>query len=230
MAVSLARTGLAEARYFLKQARENQAEYGRGDPVPFVANLKASIVWGRTVTFLLQKEFNSRPDWLEWYEPHQQRMAASQLHRFILDARNMVLKEGPVELGRTLTVSIESALAAFVSVGAEVKIIRGQPWFKRSPKILWQDAREATLRPYRRWKSQLDERRRIEAKRKAAREQAEAEQASRPPPPPPVVHFAHEAFRDRAAVDVVAEYLEDMERLVVEAEARFGADPRSSGA
>jgi hypothetical protein len=220
---SLARSGLAKARQFLKQTSDQQDAYGRGDSVPFVANLEASIVWGRTVTLLLQKEFNSRPDWLEWYEPQRQRMAASALHRFMLDARNFVLKEGPLELSRTLTVSVESALLVILSERAEVKIIRGQPWYKRSPKILWEDAREAVVRPFRRWKSRREERRRIEAKRRAI-QQAEADRASRTPPPHAVVHFAHEPFRDRAAVDVVGEYLDDMERLVAEAETRFGND------
>ena len=216
MSTSIARTGLHKAQFFLAQAALHQSEYARSGVLPFVANLEAAIVWGRSVTFLLKKEFSKLPDFDQWYSPRQMSMEQNDLHRFFLDARNLVLKEGPVPLARSITVHVESALAVVASSTVEVTVVRGAPWYRRHPRILWEDLKWHLLRPYRRWKTNRDEARRVAAARRQAQETTE-----RGPSDTVIVHFVDPAFHNRAAVDLVRDYLNSMKQLVNEAEAKF---------
>jgi hypothetical protein len=48
---------LDKARFFLAQAEKAEAAAHSGDRLPFVTNIEAAIIYGRSVTFHLQKNF-----------------------------------------------------------------------------------------------------------------------------------------------------------------------------
>jgi len=170
--------------------------------------IDASIVFGRSVTFHLQKECGNHPEFDSWYEKQQEGLRKDAVARFLLDRRNYILKEGPVRLGREMTVSIAECLVLSDSI--ETQVVRAKPWYRRPPTILWQDTREWVMRPIRRW-------RRERASMRLARSgkgQTETRVED-------VLHFDHEEWRDRSAFDVLEMYLKQLDRIVSNAEARF---------
>jgi hypothetical protein len=85
-----------------------------------------------------------------------------------------------------------------------MKVKRAAPWYKRPPRILWEDSKRAILSPWREWRESRREKRRIEAQRREA-------QASRLTPTAPKVqfYFASEnpVAKAKPAVELVYEYL-----------------------
>ena len=74
------------------------------NPSPaFRFNVEAAIVFARSVTFHIQKEFSARPDFEEWYSPWQKRLAASPTCAYFLEKRNFVLKQGRLNLCYNIT-------------------------------------------------------------------------------------------------------------------------------
>ena len=69
---SIARETLQKARLFLKQT-EDQTER---DHKAAATMLEAVVVFTRSVTFHLQKEFASSPGFKEWYEEVRKQLAA----------------------------------------------------------------------------------------------------------------------------------------------------------
>jgi hypothetical protein len=100
-----------------------------------------------------------------------------------------------------------------------MKVTRAAPWYKRPPRILWEDSKRAVLSPWRKWREARREKRRIEAQRREA-------QASRVTPAAPKVqfYFASEnpVARDKPAVELVYEYLRRIETEIETFERRFG--------
>jgi hypothetical protein len=101
-----------------------------------------------------------------------------------------------------------------VSGHLEARVIRAQPWYRRSPRIWWQDARSAVLRPIFRWHRW----------REAAASSLSAMRRRFERPPRLTVN---EYFLDDpeglncSAVVLVAEYLDRLEAIVSEAENSF---------
>ena len=60
------------------------------DPDDFVTSLNAALVALRSVSFMLNKERASIPDFDTWYAPHVERYARDPLMRWLKDARNYV--------------------------------------------------------------------------------------------------------------------------------------------
>jgi hypothetical protein len=80
---------VAEAELFLqKMAKVSFA------PATFNSYLSAFLSACRTVTLALQ-QFTNIPGFLEWYEPHRDRLKTDQLAKFFLEARNDHLHGGP---------------------------------------------------------------------------------------------------------------------------------------
>ena len=76
-------------------------------------------------------------------------MKKDPIFAFFLEKRNYVLKEGSAGVYRVVHL-IGKAKIGFSSF-AEINVIRGQPWYHQSPKILWEDLRTAIMKPIRRW-------------------------------------------------------------------------------
>jgi hypothetical protein len=68
-----------------------------GDAEGFRTNLNAAIQALRNVTFVLQSEKRVIPDFDKWYEGWRDRMKADPVLRWLIEARNQVVKRGDLE-------------------------------------------------------------------------------------------------------------------------------------
>ena len=124
---------LKKALLFVRQARNTSPN----DIEALVANFEAAVVFCRSVTFHLQSQFAHSPGFLQWYETKQEHMRRDPLSRFMLEQRNYVLKVGPASIRRVIDVSIVASVLVTATISA--RVIRGQPWYRRSPRILIND-------------------------------------------------------------------------------------------
>jgi len=202
---SVARRTLAKARFFVDQAEL----VGIADREALEAHLEAAIVFGRTVTFHIQNEYCHRPGFKPWYSVLQTKMKEDSIFRFFLNTRNFILKEGPVGVGRVI--SFSGQVTVVPSVSAEVRLIFGKPWYRRSLKILWEDLRAEVLRPIHKWRQ----------RREIARRRARAQQQLGAKATDDNFYFHDSAWSARPALELLREYLTKLEAIVDEAEARF---------
>jgi hypothetical protein len=205
--MSAGRGTLERASFFVDRAEA----LGVTDRAAFQHFLEAAIVFARSVTFHLQKEYAHQPGFETWYALWQQRLKADSLAAFFLEQRNYVLKQGPLEIGKHVDMHLYSTVTMTTSVS--VKVIRAQPWYRRSPTILWQDA----VYPIRNW---LHQRRRHQGWTRQSRSLG-AERA------PSVIvketlRFAEATWNDRPALELLREYLATLSQVVADAEAKFG--------
>ena len=87
---------LAEAHLLWHQALSKYQE-----PDAFRANLNATIQALRNVTFALQSEKHSIANFDEWYGGWRTRLAADPNAMWLIDARNVVVKQGDLEITST---------------------------------------------------------------------------------------------------------------------------------
>lgn len=201
MTALTARETLSASRLFVAQAAQ-----ANDDIAAFRYNLEAAIVFARSVTFHIQKDLNKRPGFDTWYGAWQERLGKSGLARYFLEKRNFVLKQGRVGLRQDATVHIHSGLELRAELG--VTVIRGQPWYRRRPAVLWDDL---TWR-LRQW---LAKRRETARRRRSAAQPSVSNVRTS-------LHRGFVDFRsDEPALKVFAEYLDVLEELVVDAETRF---------
>jgi hypothetical protein len=203
--MSNARETLDKARFFLTEA-ENA---GLDDRKRLERMIEAAIVFGRSVTFHLQKEFAHVDGFSNWYVEQQRKMREDPLCVFFLEKRNFILKEGPVPIGKTITVTMTEAIA--VSSSFSARVLRGKPWYRRHPRILVQDL----LRPMREAWSDLKVRQTRRRRRQAFVDAAQSQAQE-------YLHFDDPDWKARPALDVLDEYLEKLKPVVDEAEEKFG--------
>ncbi len=86
---------LAQAHRRLEDAHRlwHQTADLYSDPDGFRVNLNATIQTLRNVTFALQKQKAVIPSFEAWYQPWQRRMREDPLLRWLVDARNRIVKE-----------------------------------------------------------------------------------------------------------------------------------------
>lgn len=83
----------------LKEAHQlwHQTAERYQDPGGFRVNLNATIQALRNITFVLQKEKNSIPNFKSWYGEWRRRMGEDDVLRWLVEARNKIVKEGDLE-------------------------------------------------------------------------------------------------------------------------------------
>lgn len=96
---------LQEAHQLWHQTADNYQ-----DPTGFRTNLNATIQTVRNVTFILQKEKHSIPDFETWYPEWQERMRQDPVLRWLHQARNIIVKEGDLKTKSTARVTIQTYL------------------------------------------------------------------------------------------------------------------------
>ena len=213
---STASLTLAKAQLFLNQARQADPN----DREKTMANLEAAIVFGRSVTFHLQSQFAHAPGFDTWYAKQQDFLRAQHLSRFLLEQRNYVLKVGPAVVHRIVDVSITERL--FLRDEVTVQVIRGQPWWHRSLKVLLEDA----LYPWRQRIHLWKERREWgKAVKERVQESAEVSTSDE-------LHFSDPEWKDSPAMPLVGKHLAVLSGIVSDAESRFQgfASTRDQGA
>ncbi len=202
-----ARQTLEMVRLLLDMAEDQVV----GERKKFSALFQSAIVFARSITFHLKKEYTHQPGFEDWYSAHEVSLRADPLARFILKTRNFSLKEGTPPFTRHIVAEMHETVR--VVVGMDAVIIRAQPWFRRTPKILWADMIHVAKRIVTKWRRQR-ERRRVQ---KPEREQvARVTQTWK---------FDDPDWDDRPALHLVREYLDKLQSIVMEAEERFGIMP-----
>lgn len=79
------------------------------DPEEFRTQLNALIQALRNVTFVLQKEHRGVPDFDAWYERWQEVMKEDAVLRWLIQARNIIVKEGDLKTHSTATAAIQAS-------------------------------------------------------------------------------------------------------------------------
>jgi hypothetical protein len=201
---SIAAQTVGRASFFLDHAEACASSDRRA----FEHFLEAAIVYARSVTFHLQKQFSNDAGFDDWYRGRQEEMGRDPLNRFLLEKRNYILKEGPVSIRSTISVTISETIVA--SDFLEVQVIRGKSWYKRSLQILFEDLRAPLLQKYLKWKHERE----VARRRKTLDAQQQSEISE-------LLHFEEPEWSSRPATDLVREYIRNLTVIVNEAEMRF---------
>jgi hypothetical protein len=90
------------------------------DPDGFRTNLNALLQALRNVTFVLQKEKRGVPDFDVWYERWRETLAQDGVLRWLVEARNHVVKEGDLETFSTATAAAHASWDAPEEITFEV--------------------------------------------------------------------------------------------------------------
>src|SRR6185369_7198646 len=125
----------------------------------FLPNVNATIQSLRNITFILQSERHSIPDFDEWYQQWRQALAADPIARWIVQARNIVVKQGELELDSTAVVRVltwkdDVLIELPVPPGAPTALIlKNLPLLEllQGSALPRGDLREAVLAIERRW-------------------------------------------------------------------------------
>ena len=204
MPSSVARGTLNAAKFFLEQARAA----GIRDRSTFQHNLEAAIVFGRSVTFHIQKQYAHADGFTEWYALCQERIKADLFAAFVNRQRSFVLKEGPLAVGQSVEVFAVAAVA--LADVLEVRVTGGQPWYRRSPRTLIEDLSRPIRSRMQRWLGQ-------QGRVAISTPKAASGRVSQ------YLVFAQEPWNQRPALELMDEYVSTLGVIVDEVEAKFGA-------
>ena len=174
----------------------------------FLYFIDAAIVFARSVTFCLKKEYKHKPDFNNWYLSKTEMMKEDPIFDFFLGRRNYILKEGSAGVYKLVSLTSEAKIgfSSFVNINA----IRPQPWYRRSLKILWEDFHATIMNPIRKWFW----RRKINRKNLQSQKQSKVRMTEG-------FFFDNPKWKDRPACDLLQEYLSKLEQIVAEAETIF---------
>lgn len=92
----------------LQTARYGLEDYNREKGPRKFAGLRNLIVFGRSVTLVMQKLRSKVENFDEWYAPIQERMSSDTTMRYFVEARNAILKEGTLRTTPHVTASFKS--------------------------------------------------------------------------------------------------------------------------
>jgi len=102
-------TPSAHARINEAHRMWHQTAANYDDPIAFRANLNACIQALRNVTFVLQKEKSRIPDFDNWYFIWQDILKKDNILKWLVDARNIIVKEGDLETQSRVKAAILSS-------------------------------------------------------------------------------------------------------------------------
>ncbi|MBA7631154.1 hypothetical protein ES703_38681 [subsurface metagenome] len=190
---------LNKARFFFEKAVTVETQ----DRTQFCYFFETAIVWARSVTFLLQKQYNSTPTFKDWYESQQNALQADPLAKFFKDQRNFVLKERSVSVGKVVNVTMHAHIVMEATL--TVKVIRGS--WRSKIRYLRQDS----LRDL---KQRIEKIRRRLRRRKPKREPTTAVSTEH-------MYFVEEPWNKEPAIDLLDRYLERLQLLVDSAAEQF---------
>ena len=106
---------LLEAKYFLERMIENQAERDA-----FKYNLSAFLAAFRSVTMIMQKEFNRVAGFTDWYRVQQEKMKADDKMKLLNTKRTMTIHQQLVQPRAHVNVGITEHITLTDSVSVIV--------------------------------------------------------------------------------------------------------------
>jgi len=203
--MNVAQDCLDKAHFFAERARTAEIQ----DRQHFRYYFETAIVWARSVTLLLQKQYNKTPGFTDWYRAQQNALKADKLAQFFLKQRNIVLKEQGVPLRRVMILKA-APIVAVATVSGKIRVIRGSS--RNKLRYLYQDAlsyvngRLGQIK--KRFKKHL-------SRRKRKKETTTAVTIEH-------TFFIKEPWDKEPAVDLLDKYLDRMQTLVDTTIQRFG--------
>jgi chlorite dismutase len=190
----------------------------------FDTRLQAAIVFGRSIYHHLQTVAaapGADEAYRHWFRAKSTEMKADPVLEYFRDSRDLLLKERQVAVRRRSFVRASDTV--YISDYAELTVTRRQPRSRRSLGFLWQDAKAIVMMPLHRLRHRFVEA--VKQRRRVLGQTVEARQTRRRNRK--VVPTVREFYLDdpegldRPAVDLVRAYLDRLEAIVAEAEARF---------
>jgi len=148
------RNPLTRARFLLAQAEALSGDQREA----FDTYLQAAIVFGRAIYHHLQTVAQSSgvdTAYRQWFTAKSAEMKTDPVLEYFRESRDLLLKERQVTVRRRVFGT--ASAAAYISEYAEGRVTRGEPWYRRSLGILWQDATATVMRPVHRWRYRLVE-------------------------------------------------------------------------
>ena len=201
---SRARIKLEQARYFIAQASKAKHD----DRNTLVSSFEAAVVFARSVTLCLQKEYHDEPGFLDWYSGKQEEMKQNPLFGLFVEKRNYILKEGTSEVHKSINIEITEIIS--ISDFVTCKVVRGRPWYRRSPKIIWEDMVSSVREPVREWRWKREMRKK--SRRKAPASGSRVTES----------YFLDDPdWNGKDIFDLFDEYLGKLKSIVAEAESTF---------
>jgi hypothetical protein len=105
------REKLLEAKYFSERMKEKQS-----DRDAFKYNLSAFLAAARSVTFIMQREFDNVRGFKEWYNEKQSEMQNDETMRLLNDKRVMTIHQQPVRPRAHVNISISEHVTISESI------------------------------------------------------------------------------------------------------------------
>jgi len=205
---SIAHKTLTRARFFVDQAEKCDTSHRE----EFEHFVYAAIVFARSITNYIQKEYKHSAGFDVWYSQKREEMRSDPLLKFFYKARTSILKKRLLGIGRSVILKIQSVFSRTLVGEVDFKVTRHKLWYRRKPKILWEDIQATIIGPIRKWYRK----RRSEQKRPQVQEEPVIESID-------YFFFDDPAWKDKPAVDLLRECLDKLEIIVDEADKRFGS-------
>lgn len=200
--MNLAKDCLDKARFFAENARAAETR----DQTQFRLFLETAIVWSRSVTLLLQKQYSKIPGFADWYANQQDELQADPLARFFLHQRNFVLKQKSLPLGKGVNVHPPPVSITVEVPVPTVRVIRGS-WRSRLRHLL-QDFLTVIRQRMEKIRTRLRHRKRKQEPTKGVITE--------------YFHFTEQPWDTEPAIDLLDRHLEHLQRLVNSATEQFG--------
>jgi hypothetical protein len=130
--MSVVTKAIEELEYFYKALEEKEAK-----PSEFTYNLNAFLSRGRSITWIIEKQYSKHPDFSSWYTLRQKEMRNDKLMKFFVEARNISVKEHSINphfnmTMRHITISREEGEKGEKGLAVPME---GVPyWFKKNEK------------------------------------------------------------------------------------------------
>ena len=109
------REKLLEAKYFLERMKEKQS-----DQDAFKYNLSAFLAAARSVTLIMQKEFDKVSGFKDWYAEKKAKMQSDEAMRFLNHKRVMTIHKKPVQPHAHVNVGISEHIVLSDSVSVVI--------------------------------------------------------------------------------------------------------------
>lgn len=222
MKESTARKTLRKARFFVSQAEL----CGLRDQTEFESYLEAAIVFARSITIHIQKAYKHRSGFESWYSRCRSGLESDPLCKFFIDTRNFILKQGQVGVKGVLSITPMPATAVG-SVGHPTVIITSKE-ARDTPSKVYHRLRipsiyEKFLAGVKHFISKFCRCYKIAWNRVSAHNKAVShahiEQSNTISSE--TFYFDDPLWRDRPALALLKKYLDKLEMIVKDAEAKF---------
>lgn len=210
--VSSARDTLNAARRFLRQA----GTYGVEDPEGFAHNVNAAIVFGRSVTWHIQKDYKHDGGFDEWYAGERKVLTQEPLCRFFHESRRIISHQKLTATRRRYSLLLEDGIILMEGHDAEMFIVR--PWNRRSFREHWEGVLRRVRKPLTACRIRLHRQIRATKERWTRWTRRDVGGSVN-------LFFDDPAWNETPAFDLVAQYLDILEGVVSRAEKRFEGEP-----